>query len=210
MASLFRWLFAHQSGQPTGSLSPFSAFLIHPQPVQSIQTDDQSDISSTSTGTESSHPQAMKAMNNNHNNTHQGVDYEKEVGDEDPYLAFLLPAGYAQSHSAEDVRKFVMVQIMALVLATMHLALLGLGTLPSSFRTGQLVCVIALEIVALYLLLVKHDFLKAALLLASVINFATLFACLRYGLVPEIYVWLGWFGFSFPPLSVEQSLDVAG
>jgi hypothetical protein len=127
-------------------------------------------------------------MNNNHHNTHQGVDYEKEVGDEDPYLAFVLPAGYAESHSAEDVRKFVMVQIMALVLATLHLALLGLGTL----STYPLASVLSLEIVALYLLRAKHDFTKAALLLTSVINFATLFACLRYGLVPEIYVWLGW------------------
>ncbi len=132
----------------------------------------------------------MKTMNNNHDNTHQGqgVDYEKEVGDEDPYLAFALPAGYAESHSAEDVRKFVMVQIMALVLATLHLALLGLGTL----STYHLASVLSLEIVALYLLRVKHDFVKAALLLTSVINFATLYACLRYGLVPEVYVWLGW------------------
>ncbi|ELR22390.1 response regulator receiver domain containing protein [Acanthamoeba castellanii str. Neff] len=124
----------------------------------------------------------------NNNNNHQGIDYEKEVGDEDTHLAFVLPAGYAESHSAEDIRKFVMVQIMALVLATLHLTLLGLGTL----STFSLAAVLPLEIVALYLLRVKHDFIRAALLLTSVINFTTLFACLHYGLVPEIYVWLGW------------------
>jgi hypothetical protein len=136
----------------------------------------------------------MKTMNSNNN--HQGIDYEKEVGDEDTlHLAFVLPAGYAESHSAEDVRKFVMVQIMALVLATLHLTLLGLGTL----STFSLAAVLSLEIVALYLLRVKHDFIRAALLLTSVINFTTLFACLHYGLVAEIYVWLGWYIILPPP-----------
>jgi hypothetical protein len=41
LACLFRWLFANQSKPRTGSLSAFSAFSIHPQTVQSIQTNGQ-------------------------------------------------------------------------------------------------------------------------------------------------------------------------
>jgi hypothetical protein len=118
------------------------------------------------------------------------------------YLVWLLPPGYADTHSAEDVRKFTIVQGIAAIMTASHLAILfsslvGLNVssaaaTASTFFATVIALALVLEAVVLVLLRRNWDVSGAALLLVFTINASTLALCLHYGVVAELYIWLGW------------------
>jgi hypothetical protein len=107
-------------------------------------------------------------------------------------LMMVLPEGYAATHSAEDVRKFVMVQGLIIVLAVSHALILPLAA-PSVF-SATLAVALVVESYLLHRLRRRHDVVGSAMVLSALINFSVIIGSLHYGFAAEIYVWLGWYG----------------
>jgi hypothetical protein len=121
------------------------------------------------------------------------VQYYKDEGSY--FFSRLLPDGFEAKYGAENVRKFVIVEGITIIMAASHLAVLLLASpsSSSSFFGSTIGFSLLLELLVVLLLRRNHDVYGAALLLVFNINVSTIVMCLHYGVVAELYIWLGWY-----------------